>query len=360
MSFYFLQQQVCDWFWKYCADCEDDNVKGVGFGMALKDGELDLSRPLVMRLYVKSKRPKKSRSKKRPKSEIDTHIEFCMDHIGTPLNQNPETSYRDFHDRPIDAARIRLPTDVHEVGELTGSGALTKIVGDPSVVTAGAIVRWRQRRSLNVTRWGIVTVAHGFDLPIGSTEPSDTRILNPNTGNEFFGNRLIQFKPPFRGYDTVLIGVSESKLLTEGLISSASMPAAPTLSYRAIGESGGVAGRAFQRGRLVDFSVVGNVAPLNFRGVGTVGRLVHVRANAPQAFVETTSGSVYSILHRRTRRLVPAAIQIGSDNRLPVPFRDGYGQCLRDILSNLAMEINRRLANVNDRLENGIQLVTYF
>lgn len=355
-----FQQRICSRIWTEFLKPEDANVVGVGFGVGIRDALVDLQRPVVLRLYVKEKRKKNSRRKRRPLSEIESTIKVGFFESGEPLflsGGSPENL--DFHGRPITAGILQLPTDVIQVGRIVSSGAYASVDHDPSIVTAGVIVRWRQRLSVNILRWGIVTVAHGFDPPIDPSAARDSRIQNPVNGQTFHGKRIVQFRPPLRGFDTVLIGVQSRDLLNHGLIvSEYSSPIQPA-SYSSLGFSRGTVGIAFQRGRFVGFTVLGNVSPLYVDQVGSVGRMVHVRSEARQAFVPTTSGSVYAIADPNGQNLVPAAIQIGADSG--TDYRDGFGQCLSDVLSHLATELSHRLASFSDSIvDNDLQLVSYF
>lgn len=351
-----FQKAASDFIWQEHVDPGDGNVLGVGFGIGLKKNEPDLSRPTVVRLYVANKRDKNSRAQRRPLSEIDRHVTVPV--LGERESIKAIAGQKDFHGRTLTPPTLRLPTDVYEVGTLVGSGALTAVTGDPSLVTAGAIVRWQQLSDRGTFRWGVITVAHGFDPPIAPNVALDTSIQSPQTGEIIHGKRLVQLKPPFKGFDTVLIRVNPKDLTLHGLLTSTQTSNIPTMRYEHIGLSEGAAGVAFQRGRLVYFSVVGNVSPLSFQGVGTVDRLVHVRAASEDAFIRTTSGSVLALLSPASRKLVPAALQIGADSE--TGFRDGYGQCLRDAIRNLTSVLNARLQPDRDRVVGTLNLVSYF
>ncbi len=360
MSLVDFQDRVCTRIWTQFIQPEDSNVVGVGFGIGVKADSIDLQRPVVLRLYVLEKRAKRSRKKNRPLSEIDPLVNVGLFEPNDQLFLATDNSRsHDLHGRPLTGGTIQLPTDVMQVGKIVSSGALVSVHRDPSIVTAGVVVRWRQWLSPSILRWGIVTVAHGFDPPIDPSVAIDSQILNPVDGRVFHGKRIVQFRPPLRGYDTVLIGVRMSDLLDHGLIVSEHTPPIIPASYSSIGLSRGTVGIAYQRARFVGFTVIGNVSPLNVEGVGSVDRMMHVRSEAKDAFVETTSGSVYAIADPDTHNLIPAAIQIGAD--ASTDFRDGFGQCLSDVLSHLATELSRRLSPLRDSIvDSELQLASYF
>lgn len=360
MLFDSFQARVSLRVWTQFLAPDDSNVVGVGFGVGLREDRIDLQRPVVLRLYVQRKRKRASRAVRRPKSEIDSTVKIDLLETTEQLFlPSRKRAHRDLHGRTVQGAIIEIPTDVFQLGNVVSSGALASVVGNSSIVTAGTIVRWRQVLSPNVLRWGIVTVAHGFEPAIDPLTTKDTRIIHSLDGSQFEGKRLIQFRPPLRGFDTVLIAVQPGDLLHAGLIPSESAPAISPMTYDQIGVMGGGVGVSYQQARHIGFHLIGNVAPLNVRGVGTVDRMVHVRSFAEQAFIDTTSGSVYAIADPESKQLIPAAIQIGADS--DTQYRDGYAQCLHDLLHHLALELHRRLApNADGLVAQKLELVQWF
>ena len=341
---------VCQQIWQMASARDDGNIVGVGFGVGLKNGLIDLERPNCLRLYVKNKRKKTSRGKIRPAFELGDAIEVSLSGADRPEF--------DLHSRRRRTPSVSIPTDVHQIGELKASGGFTKVTGDPSEVISGAIVRWRQLKTVDQVHWGLITVAHGFDPPVDPLGPPDTIIVNPFTGNRIRGKRLLQFRPPISGFDAALISVSFDDLRSEELLRSEDVDSKPLATFAQLSSSNGLGGTAFQGGSNVPFTVVGTVEPLDFLGVGTVGRLVHVRSLAENAFVGGTSGCVYAVISSISRRLLAAAIQIGADS--DTDFRDGYGQCLRDVITKVAEQRNHELALNQDRIVGTIEFVDFF
>jgi hypothetical protein len=328
----------------------DGNIVGVGFGVGLKGGLVDLERPNCLRLYVKKKRKKNSRARTRPAFELNGNIDLSL--------SDPDRTGVDLHGRIRRSLNVSIPTDIHQVGDLIASGGPTKVTGDPSEVLSGAIVRWRELKSFDKLRWGLVTVAHGFDPPVVPADPVDTVIVNPYTGNRISGKRLLQFRPPLSGFDSVLIAVSFEDLFAEDLIRSEDVEGKPLATFSQLSGSNGLGGTAFQAGSNIPFTVVGTVEPLNFEGVGTVGKLVHVRSLATNAFIGGTSGCVYAVISTLSRRLLAAAIQIGADR--DTDYRDGYGQCLQEVISKIAEQRNEQLKLNQDRIVGNIEFVDFF
>jgi len=332
------RERICDYLWGKIAASHDTNIVGIGFGPALKGSELDLTRPSVIRFYVRKKRPAGGRT--RAKFPVGPEIQVPL-----ALDDLPEVPGPD-----VRLPWATFPTDVHEVGELVGTGRQVTIDADPSRVTGGSVVRWFEGGDSRA-HWGILTVAHGFDVPVDpSSLVGDTTILNPRSGDSFRGLRLLQFRPPVSGMDLCLIGVVESDLVAHGLIAAASQAPQPVRSYQQLGSDRGVGGLSRQIQRDLFLTVVGTVDSLAFGGIGTVRNLVHVQG-PPQAFAVGTSGSSFEVLNSSTGNLEAAAIQVGADS--DTSFRDGYGQALDSALDIVATELSKYLRSTGKTLANG-------
>jgi hypothetical protein len=332
------RERICDYLWEKIAAQRDTNIVGVGFGPALKDREIDLMRPAVIRFYVRKKQPAGSRTK--PRFPIGKTIRVPL-----ALADSPAAT----------GGKVRLPwatfpTDVHEVGELVATGRQLTVDGDPSRVTGGSIVRWLESGDAS-PHWGIVTVAHGFKTPIDpGSLAGDTAIVNPKTGDQFRGLRLLQFRPPVSGMDVCLVGVAEGDLLAHGLVGTANQAPQPVRSYQQLGSDVGVGGLSRQIDRDLFLTVVGTVDSLPFGGIGTVRNLLHVQG-PPKAFAVGTSGSAFEVLNASTGNLEAAAVQVGADS--DTAFRDGYGEALETALSITARELAKHLASAGKSLTNG-------
>jgi hypothetical protein len=228
--------------------------------------------------------------------------------------------------RTIRPGRLTLPTDVLETGTITGAGATVTLDGDPDRVTSGIVLRWSVAGN-PTPLWGILTVAHGFQGAIAVAAPTDVYIDLGRQGS-FRGKRLINLKPPYLGVDACLIQVGTQDLLQHALIGTVSDAAMPITPFNDVNHSRFAIGSSLQADRTITYTVFTTLADLTIGNVGTVRHLIHVRG-APNAFVRGTSGSLFRAIDATNGRLVPLAIQVGSDE---ATFSNGYGQSLATIL----------------------------
>jgi hypothetical protein len=277
---------------------------GVGIGYGLKDGAIDLQRPYCARFYVRDKFAKRKAA--RQPLAVPNDLRIPGDYL-SDVNASLDGLRRSVRTRWIE-----LPTDVHCVGDMTGSGGIVELTGDPDVVTAGTIVRWQ---SAGEVHWGIVTVAHGFESRPAITVSNDVTI-SLVSGVEFVGRRILNFNPVSLNVDATLIEVPIERLMDVGLVSDASPTGfAPSPVYSTIRPENFPTGTSLQADRTIPFTVVGPVTQLTIANVGIVKHMVHI-LGPNQAFVPGTSGSLIRLLDTNSNLVVPAAIQIGATAQL--------------------------------------------
>ena len=340
------RRMVFDYVWQKVADAQDDNIVALGTGVGIKGDEIDLERPYCVRFYVKKKVGKGRRKRQQPKLAVGSEMKLPLRMFGPG-----ET---DQHDRVVRDAWLECPTDVYEIGELEAAGWRASLDRDPSLVTCGAILRWRIRGD-SAPLWGIATVAHGYEQAIHAAPSTDITVSLPRADLRFRGKRLLQFKPPDSGFDLCLIGVNPERLVALGLITSVNVrPRTVRRFSQLTGDSHSV-GLARQIGRDINFQVLGTVeGPLFFSRVGTVRDLLHVRGPR-NAFVGGTSGSVFEVLNRRRGRLEIAGIQVGTDTRNG--FRDGFAQSLERSLVLLRRRLNEQLLSAGLEIPGKLEVV---
>src|SRR5689334_5537288 len=92
---------------------QESNIVGVGIGVGLKEGRIDLARPLCLRFFVRRKIHGKNALAKQ-KFLIDPEITLGFD---TLLGKSRTA---DLRGRSLKGAKLALPTDVTEVAKLVG------------------------------------------------------------------------------------------------------------------------------------------------------------------------------------------------------------------------------------------------
>ena len=141
-TFSFLDNYCLDHLWKRFGN---DNVVGVGVGIAQKDGEDDPDRPYSAQIIVKEKR-KSVRSNERVPKKVSIPLGISSG-SGIPPS-------------------INLPTDIlvdRKVVQCGGEVRKNRLDGSFAQVTTGCVVRWVEQSSTgNQTQFGVLTVAHDF------------------------------------------------------------------------------------------------------------------------------------------------------------------------------------------------------
>lgn len=342
----FVRRKVAQYVWDQVEKKKDDNIRAIGFGVGIREGEIDIERPFCVRAYVKKKKTRRSNWK--PKYEFRESLKFPLEYLPHNL---------DNYGRRIRKASITIPTDVCHAPELEGTARFAFLDRDPSAVTTGVVVRFRmshQRRP----RWGLLTVAHGYDRPIGGQANEDISVVSPATGAVFRGKRLAEFRAPSSGIDLCLVVVAPQLLIQSGLISSINTSSIPVRTYEELNSDRGKSGTVFQTDRRrFDFSIWGTVEIESFAGVGQVVNLLHVQSS-PNVFVEGSSGSPFGVVNLQKGRMEAAALQIGSNPA--TGYREGYGQSLETSLRALSMRINRRLSRTGRYIAEPIEVVRIF
>ena len=315
---------LLSWLTRMCRDQNDPNIVGVGVGYGLKDGCIDLQRPYCARFYVHEKFSKR-KAVRQP---------LCIpSEMRIPRNNVRDTSgTMDALSRKVRSSWIELPTDVHELGDIAGSSGLVELNADPDIVSAGTIVRWKSGTKV---RWGIVTVAHGFESAPSSSTSEDITISLPTSGATFVGKRIVNFNPVSLGVDATLIEVPVSRLIDVGLLADEHPVVKVPPPYTDLKPENFPTGTSLQTERSIPFSVIGPVNELAITNVGTVKELVHIQGPS-QAFVHGTSGSLLRLLDANADEVVPAAIQIGAT---APSFSHAYGQSLRKSLTRIRAKL---------------------
>ena len=281
--------RLLSWLSKASRETRDPNVVGVGIGYGLKDGAIDLERPYCARFYVREKFSKRKAA--RQPLAVPYDLRIPGDYLSN-VNASLDGLRRRLRTRWIE-----LPTDVHCVGDMAGSGGIVELPGDPDVVTAGTIVRWQ---SAGEVHWGIVTVAHGFESRPANAASSDVTI-SLVSGAAFVGRRILNFNPVSLNIDAALIEVPVERLMDVGLVSDATPIGfgSPPV-YSTMRPENFPTGTSLQADRTIPFTVVGPVTELSIDKVGTVKHMVHILGPS-QAFVHHHTSGLRTHLNQHIR-----------------------------------------------------------
>lgn len=307
-------------------DVGDPNIHGVGLGVGLKDGRIDLSRPLCMRFFVRRKHQAR---RTWTKQKFPVHPEIALS-VGS-LRTRGEVF--DAMKRNIRRGRLEIPTDVYEARIVRAAGT-ARLDGDPDVVTSGTIVRWRVH-GFDKTQWGVLTVGHAFESAPNAGIGDDVSI-QLHDGDHFRGKRIVNFNPPSHGVDATLIRVRVDDLMDRGLIGDPGEASFPVVKFDDIKRDRFPIGISTQTDRDVSFDLVTVVSSLDIARIGKVTNMIHVQG-AAESFVEGTSGSLFRCIDTLSGTLTPIALQVGAHSS---GFSDGYGQSLDTALSEIRTQLN--------------------
>jgi hypothetical protein len=326
---------LTDAAWKKVAELGEKNVVAIGFGIALKSHIPDLSRPSVMRFYVKKK------SDRKHKLELRHELTLRLD-------DSPGTKSR------ARGRTIKVSTDVYELPKMVGAGRSTYLVGTGRV-TSGLVVRWEEEAvtaagmGSRIGRFGVVTVAHSFvDQPLNRK----VFIEAIGFGVPIVGTRVCQSVPATDGIDACLVDFKPEDGIRAGILSDPLAPALQMKAFDDLHDDQDKVGASFQATRTVSYSVAGTLDSAPISNVGTkLSNLLHVQGGH-DAFVYGTSGSILGVFEAKPQGvdLLPSAIQLGADERT---FSMALGQSLEVTLGWIQRQLTIQLFKSNKRLVAG-------
>lgn len=234
---------VTESLWKKIAESGDTNIVGIGFGIAVKEGNTDLTRPWVVRFYVKQKRGGRHKFKITPEITVDIEPKYAASDGGK--------------------RKVTLLTDVTKVPTIEPAGRKLTIPGN-GLVTSGIVLRWYKASggaTANQTlRLGVLTVAHdfkGIDPNRMVTIESPNNLLQPITGK-----RAIQSDPAKVGIDACLVTVEVDEAIKAGLLTDPLASPLPIKQYADLEDDRDKTGESRQADRTVSFRVLGTVGNL--------------------------------------------------------------------------------------------------
>jgi hypothetical protein len=316
--------------WRKLADHGEKNVIAIGYGIALRTELPDLTRPHVMRFYVRKK------SKRKHKVEIRDSL---------LLSVGPTGKRR----------RIRVPTDVYELPSMVASGRTAYLYSN-GYVTTGIVVRWRERvlgqlvpNSASSTFFGVVTVAHNF---VGHPITRPVFVESFHSRIPIVGKRICESDPQRDGIDACLIEINVEDGIRAGIIQDPYAPGLVYKSFHDLSDDQNKVGMSMQTNRSVSYSVLGTLNAAPIEGIGpNVVHLLHVQGGH-QAFEAGTSGSVLSVFEVAASRisLLPSALQVGADE---TTLSMGLGQSLETVLPWLARQRTLQLYPQGRTLDQG-------
>lgn len=330
---------------------EDPGLVAAGLGIGMKGGEIDDSRPLVARYYVKEKPATVTAATETIRWKVPRTVKVPLTDsvFGGPKWKIPT---------------LTLPTDITAIGQVVPVGRRAKASdGSGRAVTSGGIVRWRD--TLGQTEWAIVTVAHGFvhsqGIPVSifgnGPQPLFVGFLMatafPNQSTGTFGVSSA-------GLDAALVTVNVGDLLASGLLLSETLPRLPIQEFTflsAANDQDDFPGFSQQVQRNVGYTIVGALAQLPVGGLGTIVDVLQLKGGQ-KLFKEGTSGSIIQLVDASpTVKVYPVGIQIASNNP---DFNDGYAQSLHRTMKWCQETVVAGLNSLGRTLSGSVEFVGTF
>ena len=311
---------------------DKSNITDVGFGLPIRDEQVDRGAGMVVTFFVCKKKANPSRKD----FPVPRHVELRL-----KRGHHFET--------------FTFPTDVIELPRFTQTGRLATHRRDhPNDLTAGVVVTWA-KSGVDDPILGIVTVRHGLEAGRGRFVRFRVHPTLDESDPEFVGT--ICWKSPTNSVIDAAVIEVERKDLERAQILKPNQPLTshPPRSLDLIANDSGRNGRS-KRTDLQPTFLVQLYLPKATRrianGLGPVEHLVLVRSEVREAFRPTTSGSAWVVdLPRDDGRDI--AIQLGADE---ATYQLGVGQALSAILD----AVDAGLANVDEGLAGTLRMIATF
>lgn len=279
------------------------NVMGVAFGFAERDSCLDLDRGPSICFLVRKKWSRRNAGRQGA--------------IPKDLTIRPRTGkYAD--------SRMRLKTDVIQkrVFQPVGLAATLQLPTRLRELTVGTLISW-QDEVTGDQLWGCLTVGHAFS---GATIGDRISIRPNGTGNSVTGTLLV-ISDTSDEVDAAIVQVRSQGVERLGLADTTVPPqniSAMTETALIAAAGGNLStpsvGATFRPDGSQAFIVSRyHVTNSEVVGLGVIRNVLEVEALHPEAFIEGTSGSFWSISNK------PACVQYAAT---PPDFKIGYGQSL--------------------------------
>jgi hypothetical protein len=292
-----------------------NDIRAIGFGPAIRNGQYDASRPIAACIYVDRKRRKVSGDRK----------------------IKPQIAVRVKRGRHYEETVV--PTDVRELPQLVPSGKFVSTLSDVWLGSAGVLIAWKFTGP--TWNWGVVTGSHFTQsLALGDIAVLQTvQHIGPN-----IPAILLTRSTAVESVDSSLFRVQVSDLILHGLVNQTNPPLAGSvwsetnLSDRLLQSRSGQSLWAFPGTNRFQ---TGTYFPQSGRLVPPLGNLKNVflvsgEGSISDPFREGTSGTAWQVEGKA------AAIQVAHD---PKHLQTGLAQFLDTQLIWAKKKIQRLFAS---------------
>jgi len=302
------------------------NVIEIAFGVAEKDGKLDLTRRNAICFYVTSKRNPRAKSDRIPKC---IEIRIC---------------------RRRKYFLVCMATDVIELGtkKIQPTGKRVRDLRRTDFATTGCVIAWRTSGHQTRLTWGLLSVGHYFNHVALVPETTQQVRINSSTTplHRFRGTLIARTQArDSNESDAALIRVARSSLVRAQLIDSNQSTVGKTVRRVVdLQQDRGRAGFTFPIRTRLSFVVarylpLSNIVPV----LGPIRDVIEATSGTSNAFGGGRSGSVWVI-----GRQVACTQHAGLANS----YTRGWGQSVATIFEWAISEI----AQINNVLPIDVEL----